>query len=53
MQANCDDGYCDGDDVGIDDDNQASDHLVERGEATKRLAIQNCDWENLKAIDIM
>lgn len=26
---------------------------VEEGEATQRIALQNCDWENLKAIDIL
>ncbi len=36
--------------LAIDDDEVIED---EGGESTRRLAIQNCDWENLKAVDIL
>ncbi len=36
--------------LAIDDDEVIEE---EGGEATKRLAIQNCDWENLRAVDIL
>ena len=36
--------------LAIDDDEIVEE---EGGEATKRLAIQNCDWENLRAVDIL